>query len=44
MPAGRPKGEGDIGSRDFRLALTEAVGQVLKMGLEMLGIKALEHM
>ena len=44
LPAGRPKGEGDIGSRDFRLALTEAVGQVLKMGLEMLGIKALEHM
>ena len=28
----------------FRLALTQATGQVLKMGLEMLGIKALERM
>ncbi len=29
---------------EFRLALTRGVGQVLKMGLEMLGIKALEKM
>lgn len=29
---------------DFRLALTIAVGQVMKMGLELLGIKAIEKM
>ena len=29
---------------DFRLALTKGVGQVLKMGLELLGIKAIEKM
>lgn len=29
---------------EFRLALTQATGQILKMGLEMLGIKALEKM
>ena len=32
------------GVRHFRLALTDAVGRVLKAGLEMLGIKALERM
>ena len=32
------------GVRDFRLALTDAVGRVLKAGLEMLGIKALDRM
>ena len=30
--------------RELRLAMTAAVGQVLKTGLEMLGIKALERM
>ncbi|KKU95055.1 MAG: Arginine-tRNA ligase [Candidatus Gottesmanbacteria bacterium GW2011_GWA1_48_13] len=33
-----------IMDNEFRLALTQAVGQVLKMGLEMLGIEALERM
>ena len=39
---GSAAAEGEV--RQFRLALTAAVGQVLKMGLETLGIKALEKM
>ena len=30
--------------KEFRLAMTKSVGEVLKSGLNLLGIEALEHM